>query len=476
MKIRTKLSLLLIVLSAVIVFVAGYFSIVTLGNYYRDRMVDELSTQATVFESLISQNGSNDSASYAFIQRLVHASDVRLTLIREDGAVIFESELPQSGLQTLENHRNRPEIVEAITSGSGVSVRHSTTLDIEMLYVAKLATEKLTYGSDSIAIVRVGLPLTMVNMRLAEVRSNIIFISVIILVVIGCISLFVAHRMTLPVRTMNETVNRIRNGNLDLRIPVTTNDELGQLGQTLNDMIDRLNNDIGQLKKLERVRSEFLGNVSHELRTPIFAIQGLLETLLGGALDDKDVRRDFIERALRNTRRLGTLLSDLIEISRIESGDMKMSFRYFDADEFLRVIVAEFLPEAAKKEITLTYTPMRGKTEALGDRERLRQVMNNLIDNAIKYTAEKGSVTVSMEPRPDQVTIAVQDTGPGISPQHLPRIFERFYRVDKERSREAGGTGLGLAIAKHIIEAHGSTIQVESTVGVGTTFHFTLKG
>jgi two-component system phosphate regulon sensor histidine kinase PhoR len=218
-----------------------------------------------------------------------------------------------------------------------------------------------------------------------------------------------------------------------------------------------------------------LGNVSHELRTPIFALQGMLETLLNGALDDRTVNRDFVQRALDNTQRLNTLLGDLIEISRIESGEMKMSFRYFDLSEFLEHIMEEMLPIARKNNLELLFTKFQEKIEVLGDKERLRQVMINLIDNAIKYTNAGGNITLSCERANDGVRIEVKDTGTGISQEHLPRIFERFYRIDKERSREAGGTGLGLAIVKHIIEAHGSKVDVQSEVTKGSTFSFSLK-
>ncbi len=477
MKIRTKLSLLLIVLTTLVIFSAGYFSIVTLRNYYHDRMVDEMKVQASLFDSLLPHVEGADSLSYAFIQHIVHTADVRLTLISPDGTVVFESDLAESRLGSIENHINRPEIQQALKETFGTTTRHSATLNIEMLYLAKHLTEPLRFGSPprDVSFVRIGVPLTIVSQRLAEVQSKILTVCGILLLVMIGVSFLVARRITQPIRIMNATVNKIRNGNLELRIPVMTRDELGQLGETLNDMIDRLDKDIIQFKKLERVRTEFLGNVSHELRTPIFTIQGMLETLLNGALDDKEVSRDFIERALHNTHRLGVLLGDLIEISRIESGDMKMSFRYFDVDEFLSAVVAEFTRDAAKKRIHLMYKHPEIHTEVYGDRDRLRQVMVNLLDNALKYTPEEGMVEITVETRSQMTTISVRDTGVGIASEHLPRIFERFYRVDKQRSREAGGTGLGLAIVKHIIEAHGSTVQVESSVGHGSIFRFTLK-
>ncbi len=240
-------------------------------------------------------------------------------------------------------------------------------------------------------------------------------------------------------------------------------------------MVQKLDDDIVQLKKLEQVRSEFLGNVSHELRTPIFSMQASIETLLNGAIDDANVNRDFLQKALNNTHRLNHLLSDLIEISRIESGEMKMTFRYFHLHEFLTQIISEFSSLAQQKKISLSLESNNESLEVFGDKEQLKIVFSNLISNAIKFTDQNGSIIVSYEKTIPGIRITVKDNGCGISEEHLPRIFERFYRVDKNRSREVGGTGLGLAITKHIIEAHGSKVDVQSELGKGSAFRFTLK-
>jgi two-component system phosphate regulon sensor histidine kinase PhoR len=236
-----------------------------------------------------------------------------------------------------------------------------------------------------------------------------------------------------------------------------------------------LNADISKLKRLERVRTEFLGNVSHELRTPIFALQASLETLIGGAVNDPAVNIDFLDKALKNTRRLDDLLSDLIEISRIESGDMKMSFRYFDSLELIRHAVAEVQPQADRKSISIGIRHQGIPVDVFGDRERLKQVLLNLLSNAVKYTDERGNITVNVAFGRAGAGFSVVDSGCGIAPEHLSLIFERFYRVDSGRSRDVGGTGLGLAIVKHIVEAHGSKVEVASSVGAGSTFTFHLK-
>ncbi|WP_304146598.1 cell wall metabolism sensor histidine kinase WalK [Ignavibacterium album] len=239
-------------------------------------------------------------------------------------------------------------------------------------------------------------------------------------------------------------------------------------------MFIKSKNDIEYMRKLQRIRSEFIANVSHELRTPIFAIQGYIETLLNGAINDPNVNRNFLEKAAHHTDNLNNLLNDLINISMIESGEMQMSFRYFDLAPYLHSIVDEMRNLAEEKNIKLSLNEVRDGLQVFGDKERLRQVLINLIQNAIKYT-EIGSVEISVEEEKKFITIKVKDTGIGIPEDQLSRIFERFYRVDKARSRAVGGTGLGLSIVKHIIEAHDSKIEVRSKVGVGSEFSFKLK-
>jgi two-component system phosphate regulon sensor histidine kinase PhoR len=230
------------------------------------------------------------------------------------------------------------------------------------------------------------------------------------------------------------------------------------------------------LKKLEQVRSQFLGNVSHELRTPIFAVQGYLETLLNGAMDDPSVNRSFLEKAQSNLSRLNALLEDLINISQIESGEMKMSLRYFRVNEFLESVGKDYESLAAARNITLKLLlSTKNDDDVFGDKDRLRQVLNNLISNAINYNKPGGEVMITSEKEEHGIQMSIKDTGVGIPSEHLSRIFERFYRVDSDRSRTLGGTGLGLAIVKHIVEAHGSQIQAESTLGEGSIFRFVLK-
>lgn len=250
--------------------------------------------------------------------------------------------------------------------------------------------------------------------------------------------------------------------------------KLSDLEEDIKKMFLRTQNDIANMKKLEKVRTEFLGNVSHELRTPIFAIQGYTETLLNGALEDSKVNRMFLQKAYHHTENLNNLLNDLINISMIESGEMRMSFRYFNLHSYFEEIIRDLQIEADEKGIELILHPFKKKLEVFGDKNRLKQALNNLILNAIKYT-ESGKVEIFVVEKAGHAEIMIKDTGIGIPEDDLERIFERFYRVDKGRSREVGGTGLGLAIVKHILDAHGSKVYVKSKLGEGSEFSFKLK-
>lgn len=237
--------------------------------------------------------------------------------------------------------------------------------------------------------------------------------------------------------------------------------------------------EIERLKEMEAFRREFLGDVSHELKTPIFAIEGFVETLLDGALEDKKVNRKFLQKAGKHAERLSNLVQDILIISQIESGDLGMNYEPFSLVELVNDLLDSLAYKFTKKGRDISYEVMSDGLDSpfvVADKQRIEQVLRNLIDNAVKYGDAKGVVKIKLEKAPEnKVLIRVEDNGPGIEKQHLPRLFERFYRVDKSRSREKGGTGLGLAICKHLIEAHNEKLWVESELGQGATFMFTLS-
>lgn len=273
---------------------------------------------------------------------------------------------------------------------------------------------------------------------------------------------------------IEQILRSIRNKRFNTYNEIILPHELENVEKELQLIYKKIIEDTNKVNELEKLRTQFISNVSHELKTPLFAIQGFLETLRDGALDDPNIREKYLEKALNNTYLLSQLINDLLELSKIESKEAKMKFRYFNLSKFLESVVYDLDMIAEEKNLKLILMPVDEKLEVYGDIQRIRQVMYNLISNAIKYTNE-GKITVSAEDLGDQVKISVKDTGIGIPKKDLPYIFQRFYRVDKDRSRAMGGTGLGLAIVKHIIEAHKSRIEVRSVVGQGSEFSFYLK-
>jgi two-component system phosphate regulon sensor histidine kinase PhoR len=233
--------------------------------------------------------------------------------------------------------------------------------------------------------------------------------------------------------------------------------------------------DVTELRRLEQVRTEFVANVSHELRTPLTAIHGYLETLLAGALEERENARRFLEIVFRHTDRLGRLLNDLTDLSNIELGKVSLKLEAVRLDEVVESVLAIIAPKAEAGHVTLAAALPAGLPLVGADRDRLAQILINLVDNAVKYTPEGGRVTIGAHAvESGRVEVTVADTGVGIPPADLPRITERFYRVDKARSRELGGTGLGLAIVKHLVLAHGGELAIESEPGRGTTVRVTL--
>lgn len=233
--------------------------------------------------------------------------------------------------------------------------------------------------------------------------------------------------------------------------------------------------EIARLRENEQYRKEFVGNVSHELKTPLCSIQGYILTLLDGGLEDPDINRKYLEQSEKNIERLINIVRDLEDISRLEAGTLELYRECFDLLALVDEIMQSLEIQAAERGITLVSD--RGILTQLmvdADRARVAQVLINLLSNSIKYGREGGRTRVRYVDMFEKVMVEVQDNGIGLTAEQLPRVFERFYRVDKSRSRAAGGTGLGLAIVKHILEAHKETVTVRSTPDVGTTFSFTL--
>jgi two-component system phosphate regulon sensor histidine kinase PhoR len=279
------------------------------------------------------------------------------------------------------------------------------------------------------------------------------------------------------IRLIYKTIHNLKvSKDKDKKIDIDRN-TLEDVNRQVLEWGEKQKQEIENLRALAQYRREFLGNVSHELKTPIFNIQGYVLTLLDGGLEDEAINREYLLKTEQSIERMISIVEDLEAISKLESGELKLSLTRFDVVELTREVIDFLDIKARKKKVKIGISKSNDKPIFVSaDKKGIRQVLVNLIDNSIKYGLEKdGRTRVSFFDMDEHILVEVTDNGLGIEQKDIPRLFERFYRTDKARSRGQGGTGLGLAIVKHMIEAHGQVINVRSTVGVGTTFAFTLS-
>ena len=396
------------------------------------------------------------------------ASSLRVTFIAANGTVIGESYLPSNQLSQMDNHIERPEVLAAQEFGEGFSTRYSNTLKTEFIYFAK----KVDQNHHGFKYVRMAQSLKSVK-DVASTYREFYFLIIGFMVIVIIIAWFLLKNwLTDPIQELTQAADDISNGDLSRRININTGGvEIDDLATNMNQMAMTLDQDFRRIKRMEKVRSEFLGNVTHELKTPISSISGYIETLLEGAIKDENVNISFLERALENVKRLEELVTDLVEISRIETGELQMNYDYFNIYNLLNDIHKDSQQRNSNKNIKIQLEIPDKKLFIYGDKGRLEQVIDNLLSNSMRYT-DQGHIRIKVLRRDNELVFSIIDTGIGISRKSINRIFERFYRADKARDRRKGGTGLGLAISKHIIEAHGSNIYVDSLEGKGSTFSF----
>jgi two-component system phosphate regulon sensor histidine kinase PhoR len=507
------------------------------------------------------------------------ASNVRVTVITADGLVLTDS---QSDSSTMENHAGRPEIRDAFAKGEGQSIRHSVTINSNLLYHAV----RFSPAGAPPVVLRFALPLQTVDQELWEFRRRLWLASLVMLFVTGIASLLISRSFSGRVERLEKFSLRVAEGDFRPIEADRTGDGLEALAVSLNETAARLDrtirtlteernlssailgsmvegvavvnaserllfanagfaqilgldvppqsgsplleivrqtelieavrdvlkgeprveteivtgtlrqhffavtvasvraadtsgavivlHDITALRKLERVRRDFVANVSHEFKTPLTAIQGFAETLLAGAIDDPQNRLRFLEIILEHSRRLARLTDDLLKLSKMDADRLELEIRRLSVSQFVESCIETIQRTAAEKDLRVSVNLQQPLPDIAADRRRLAEVLQNLLDNAMQYTPAGGQIMVSASASGGEVTFTVSDTGIGIPQADQSRIFERFYRVDVARSREVGGTGLGLSIAKHLVEAHGGRIWVESDVGQGSQFHFTV--
>lgn len=415
------------------------------------------------------------------IRALGMASGARLTVVARDGTVLADSEADPA---RMENHRGRPELQDAFQGRVGSSMRRSATIGIDFLYVA-IPMDNAASSPDKAAALRLAVPLSTVRSQVAIIRLRILQSAAIAFLPAILLAGFVARRLAGRLNAIIGQAGELARANYRARLP-DGRGELGLLSRQLNETGARLEQTVlqlqtehSELERLERVRKDFVINVSHELRTPLASIQGYTETLLDGALHDPEHNMRFLGIIRHNAERLTRLTADLLTLSRLELRTQEMRVASFRVNDLLADVVDTIRPIAEKKHIVLVHEMGPPECEVFCDPEAFYQIVSNLLDNSVKYTPEGGSIAAGSRPvkRADGsewIEFFVRDTGIGIPEDEQSRLFERFYRVDKARSRELGGTGLGLAIAKHLVRAHSGEIRLESRSGAGATFYFTL--
>jgi signal transduction histidine kinase len=400
-------------------------------------------------------------------------ANARVTVIDHAGTVLADSDLEDDAVAQVDNHGTRPEVQQAFASGRGTHARRSDTTGRRTVYLALRVTPP---GSAHPSIVRLGLPLTLLEQRVRDLQRTLAIAFGVAFIVSVTVSFLIARGLTRPLQDMAAVARQLAGGALGQRVQIRSNDEVGVLAATLNQMADQMDRDITALRRLEQVRKDFVANVSHELRTPLTSIKGYVEALLDGAKDNPDEAVRFLQIILRQSDRLNLILEDLLQLSQIESGLVRFKREPVHLGSLIERTLPLIKPLADKKRQSLTVAVPPDLPPVSGDEDRLVQVLTNLLDNAIKYTPEGGAISitgvVAAQPSdsPAQVELSIADTGIGIPEADRPRVFERFYRVDKARSREMGGTGLGLSIVKHIVEGHAGRIWVEGMQPTGSRF------
>lgn len=469
-----RLQIFLITIVLLSIAMTGAFCAYFLSKY-SDRMNEQLLASAADLFAQEMQNGATyEEASEACKGVFSEESyDLRITVVDKEGVVLFDN---QEDALTMENHANRTEIKEAIsTENIATKKRHSETLNVDMLYLAD-------YYPDLGYVIRTSLPLVVyqAGMIQLEITFGVILLGAVIL--LSAVSYFYTKRLTRPLFELQNAAESMANSNYSIRVGDQRKDEIGALARSFNSMAEQLEKEVRELEEknvklaeMQEMRSDFVANVSHELKTPLTSIRGFVDTLRNGNITDPKVQERFLEIIDIETERLHQLISDILQLSEIEGMENDMETQKFDLSVVLDDVATLLDEKASEKKIAIVVEECE-KLPVFASKYRIKQILINLVDNAIKYNKVGGKVYMHAYREPDKmIAIRVRDTGEGIPQDHISRVFERFYRVDKSHSREMGGTGLGLSIVKHIAQLYDGSATVESTLGQGSVFIVRLR-
>ena len=454
-----------------------WYCTVSIRPFYLEKTEAALFSQArlaerTLLPLLVQAEGSPPAAMDRLCKDMGQTAQIRVTFIRPDGAVACDS---HEDPDRMENHHDRPEVLQAQKTGRGASVRLSKTLGHKSMYVAI----PLWDHGRLLGTLRTSLPVSSIDAALQEIQMQVALGGLAIALLAAGISFVLARRLSRPLMQMTHSAERFARGEMGQPLGASGTREMNRLAQALADMaaqLDERMQALAQQKNLaEDMRREFVANVSHELRTPLTAIRGGVETLKGGAMEKPELRGRFLDMIDRQSNRMAFIIDDLLLLSRIEEDERRreVTLEQVNLDELLRLAVLDCEHAARERNIRL-HTQVESHLTARLNPHLITQALVNLITNAIKYTDPGGQVAIAAQRQGAELVLSVQDWGSGIDPADQPRLFERFYRVDKARSRKQGGTGLGLAIVKHIAQVHGGQVTVSSQLGQGAVFAMIL--
>jgi two-component system phosphate regulon sensor histidine kinase PhoR len=561
-----------------------------ISSHLRARLLQQVESRLTnhafLLKGIIEKEYPDQRPSYeldTLVKSMAKDLDERITFIDYQGTVLADTKIPPEDLRKIEDHSRRPEYIDAFKTSRGMSIRYSTTLKMDMMYVGVKVAPKREF----LGVIRVSVPLTQVKTLIRSTEYSLATAFVLCVLLILVLNVFVSRRLSKPVEEVTRAAQEISKGNFDVKAPHAGKGELGALGDSVNVMASEIKkrveeitqekdtlttvlrgmsdgvmvvdsqgviilvntvlegflqtssdvsgktpvevvrnaelqngfdkvlkkgetfsmelslatpeadkifavaiarlmhqdkpggavavfHDITELKRVEQMRKDFVANVSHELRTPLTSIKGYAETLCEEGIGNVPQAESFAQIILKHANRLSALVQDLLSLTQLESQNTPINRQKVDLHKILEAAVLVVKPTAEAKKLNIETEGVAQNTMVWADRDQIGQALLNLLDNAVKYTSEEGSVSVSASDTGTEVHVTVADTGIGIPREHLNRIFERFYRVDKNRSRELGGTGLGLSIVKHIIQSHSGRVWVNSELEEGSAFSFSL--
>lgn len=445
----------IVILALVISGVISYWFV---GNKMLDENIDSMIRTIHVIDYSLDYEGALQEELVSLHQNTLE-DETRITIVDTLGTVIADTETEEP--DELDNHLERAEIQHALSKGSGYATRYSTTLNQNMLYVAAIS-----HHGDY--IIRMSVPYTGIFDYIRIIFPMMFFGALIAFV----ISLFVAYnlagKITRPLNEISEELKKVNSNDLDFHFKTYRFDELNVISQSTMRLSEEVREHLDSLEFQKKVRQEFFSNASHELKTPITSIKGYAELIDQGFVKDEETRQDFMHRILKETDNMTNLINDILMISRLETNEAEVTYSMIRLNPLLDEIFESLEPISADYEVMLHKECEPITIEA--STKQLRELFMNLITNGIKYNHPGGNVWVRVFRQQDDLVLEVRDDGVGISEEDRERVFERFFRVDKGRSKKMGGTGLGLSIVKHIVEFYKGSVSLESRMGEGSTF------